>query len=44
MKDKTNGIFYNLRKNYILKKLKSKLDINIYSNLDETLKKIKKFN
>lgn len=41
MKDKTNGIFYNLRKNYILKKLKSKLDINIYSNLDETLKKDK---
>ena len=39
MKDNTNGIFYNFRKSYILKKLASKQDINIYSNLDETLKK-----
>ena len=39
MKDNTNGIFYNFKKNHILKKLASKQDINIYSNLDETLKK-----
>ena len=33
------GLLYNIKKNRVLKKLASKQDINIYSNLDETLKK-----
>lgn len=39
MNNEKTGLLYNIKKNRVLKKLASKQDINIYSNLDSTLKK-----
>ena len=41
MNNEKTGLLYNIKKNRVLKKLASKQDINIYSNLDSTLKKDK---
>lgn len=41
MNNEKTGLLYNIRRNRVLKKLASKQDINIYSNLDSTLKKDK---
>lgn len=41
MNNEKTGLLYNIKRNRVLKKLASKQDINIYSNLDSTLKKDK---
>lgn len=41
MNSEKTGLLYNIKRNRVLKKLASKQDINIYSNLDSTLKKDK---
>lgn len=39
MNNKKTGLLYNIKRNRVLKKLASKQDISIYSNLDSALKK-----